>query len=405
MGIPLCGSPHFAIFVGHNDVGFSRGLAGELKGHVGEPGHICLAALANLDKLEVASHHLVVGSVAIPELDDLPILPNLERAHGLVRVEVALPRLGFHHLVGAVGQSPGICLGDAVHHLDGGAYLAGLIESAVHIHSVDTLVGDFEQGAIQAGPTQGGQQAGFQVALFNQDAASHHFVRHSEFIDYPIIFHQDGLVGGRQQHGLVGGAFMQDVLAVGQQVIRRAGLALVVSHQGFDHLAGLVFLALHHDRVSAVVDDFKGDTGKISIPLGSGTGDSVLLLHAEAAPLYLIHGGDGDRVTILPHLDGFALPGQQHRFVCGGFFHFIGAVGQHVIAGTGTARLVRGDGHNNVAYGVCGATHYHGVGAAVDDFKINARKGGVALWCAPHLAVLLGDVNTAPDYLVFGFVL
>ena len=27
------------------------------------------------------------------------------------------------------------------------------------------------------------------------------------------------------------------------------------------------------------------------------------------------------------------------------------------------------------------------------------------MWCAPHLAVLLFNVNAAPNYLVFGFVL
>ena len=48
---------------------------------------------------------MVVGRVPIPELDNLPILADLERAHGLVRVEVTLPRLGFHHLVGAVGSA------------------------------------------------------------------------------------------------------------------------------------------------------------------------------------------------------------------------------------------------------------------------------------------------------------
>src|SRR5699024_1357171 len=51
------------------------------------------------------------------------------------------------------------------------------------------------------------------------------------------------------------------------------------------------------------------------------------------------------------------------------------------------------------------AVHHNGVGAAVDDFKINAHKGGIALWYGTSLAVLLFNVNTAPDYLVFGFVL
>ena len=115
-----------------------------------------------------------------------------------------------------------------VHHLDGGAYLAGLIESAVHIHSVDTLVGDFEQGAIQTGPTQGGQQAGFQVTFFDEHSTPDYLVRHGELVDYTVICDVYGLVGGRQQHGLVGGGLSQDVFSIGQQVICGASLALIV---------------------------------------------------------------------------------------------------------------------------------------------------------------------------------
>ena len=103
----------------------------------------------------------VIGSVAVTELDDLPILPNLERAHGLVGVEVALPRLCFHHLVRAIRQGTGIGLGNTVHYLDGGAYLTGLVERIVHIHRVYTLVDDFEQSAIQAGPTQGSEPVSY----------------------------------------------------------------------------------------------------------------------------------------------------------------------------------------------------------------------------------------------------
>ena len=130
-----------------------------------------------------------------------------------------------------------------------------------------------------------------------------------------------------------------------------------------------------------------------------------MLLHAETAPLYLIHGGDGNRVAVLPYSDRFSDPGKQHTFIGLGLPHLIGAVGQHVIAGTGTARLVRGEGHNNVTHGVSLATHHHGVGRTINHLKGNPRKGGIALGCTPHLAVLLGNVNTAPDYLVFSFVL
>ena len=127
MRIPARFRPHFAILVSNENVAFPSGLAGKLEGDIGEAVHVGFSALADLHKLEVAANDLVIGCVAISVFHYLPIFPNLERAHGLVRVEVALPRLGFHHLVGAVGQSPGICLGDAVHHLDGGTHLAGLV--------------------------------------------------------------------------------------------------------------------------------------------------------------------------------------------------------------------------------------------------------------------------------------
>ena len=147
------------------------------------------------------------------------------------------------------------------------------------------------------------------------------------------------------------------------------------------------------------------DPLEVGIALGCGTGDSVLLLYAETATLHVIHSGNCNRVAVLPHSDRFPVPGKQHAFIGGGFFHLVGAVGQNVAARAGAARLVRSEGHEHLAHGVGGAIYHHGVGAAVDDFKINARKRRVALGCAPHLAVLLGDVNTAPDYLVFSFVL
>ena len=226
--IPLGGGSHLAVLVRHHNVAFTRGLAGEFKGHVGKPVHIGFSALAHLDKLQVATDDLVIGSVAVPELDDLPILPNLERAHGLVGVEVSLAGLAFHHLVGAIRQGPVLGLGDAVHHLDGSAHLTGGVESTVDVHSVLRFVCDFKESPVQAGPAQGSEQPRLQVAFLNEHATSNDFIGHGEFIDYPISFHQDGLVGSRHQHGLVGSRLVQDVLAVGQQVIRRTGLALRV---------------------------------------------------------------------------------------------------------------------------------------------------------------------------------
>ena len=198
---------------------------------------------------------------------------------------------------------------------------------------------------------------------------------------------------------------MENIFAVGQQVMRRAGLALAVRHQGLDHLAGLVLLSLHHDSVAAVVDDLESDPLKVGVALGSGTGDGVLLLYAETATLHVIHSGDCNRVAVLPHLDSLALPGQQHGLVGGGFTDFVGAVGKGIIARAGVAIFVRGDGHNNVAHGVSLAAHHHGVGGTVDNLELNASEGRISLGRCPHLAVLLLQVNAAPNNFIFCLVL
>ena len=219
VGVPLSGGTHFTVFIGHHNMGFPSSFRRQFEGHIGEPLHIGFAALTDFDELQVSTDHLVVGGVAVPELNDLPILPDLEGANRLVRMEVPFSRLALHHLVGAVGQGAGVRLGDAVHHLDGSAHLAGFIQSAVHIHGVDGFIGDLKESAIQAGPTQGGEQAGLQVTLFDEDAASYNFIRHGKFVNHAIILHQDCLVWCSEQHTLVGGGFMEDVLTVRQQVI------------------------------------------------------------------------------------------------------------------------------------------------------------------------------------------
>ena len=127
MRIPARFRPHFAIFVRHHNVGFPGGLGGQFEGHICEAMHIGLAALTYFHELKVAANDLVIGCIAISKLDDLPILPNLERAHGLIGMEVTLPGLALHHLVRAIGERAGIGLSNTVHHLDGGTHLAGLV--------------------------------------------------------------------------------------------------------------------------------------------------------------------------------------------------------------------------------------------------------------------------------------
>ena len=93
VGVPIRYGPDLTIFIGHHDMGFPSGFRGQFESNIGEPLHIGFAALTNLDELQITSYHLVVGGVAVPELNDLPILPDLEGANRLVRMEVPFSRL------------------------------------------------------------------------------------------------------------------------------------------------------------------------------------------------------------------------------------------------------------------------------------------------------------------------
>ena len=362
VGVPFCFGADLAVFVRHHDVGFPCGFRDELKGHIGETGHVALAALAHFHKLQVATDDLVIGSIAVPILYHLAILPDGKVSHGLVGMQVALTRLYLLHFIGAVRQRTVFGLGDSVFDLDGSAHFAGVIESAVDVHSVLGLVGDFKESAVQACTAQRREQAGFQVAFFDEDISTDHLVGAGELIDDSIVLDENGLVRHCVQHRFIGGRLVQNVFAVGEEVIRSAGLALAIRHQGLDHLAGLIFLALYHHGISGIVDNLEGDTLKIGVALGRGAGDGIRLLQGQAATLHIVHGGNCHGMAVLPHGDGFAGPGEQHTLVGSRLLHLISAVGESIVAGAGDSRFVGGDGHNHLAHGIGGAVHHHGVG-------------------------------------------
>ena len=110
-------------------------------------------------------------------------------------------------------------------------------------------------------------------------------------------------------------------------------------------------------------------------------------------------------MALLPYSDGFAGPGQQHGLICLRFPHLVSTIRKNVISGAGVTGFVRGDGHDHVTHSVGGSVHHHGVGASVDDLKVDVGEGGVALGSGSHLAVLLFQVNAAPDHIIFGVVL
>ncbi len=103
---------------------------------------------------------------------------------------------------------------------------------------------------------------------------------------------------------------MENVLAVGQQIVRCAGLALRVGHQSLDHLAGLVFLAFHDNGIAGIVDDLEGDAFEISVALGGGACDGIRLLQGKTATFYIVYSSDCNRVAVLPHSDRFPGPGK-----------------------------------------------------------------------------------------------
>ena len=142
--IPAGFGTNFAILVSNESVAFPSGLAGEFEGHIGEPAHVGLVALANFHELEVAANDLVVGGISVTEFDDLPVLADLERAYGLVSMQVALTRLYLLHLIGAVRQRTVLGLGNAVLDLDGSAHLTGGVESTVDVHSILGFICDFK---------------------------------------------------------------------------------------------------------------------------------------------------------------------------------------------------------------------------------------------------------------------
>ena len=110
-------------------------------------------------------------------------------------------------------------------------------------------------------------------------------------------------------------------------------------------------------------------------------------------------------MAVLAYSDGFALPGEQHAFIGGRFPYLVGAVGQDVAARAGVATFIRSDGHNNVTHGVSLDAHHHGVGGTVDNLELNASEGRISLGRCPHLAVLLFQVNAAPNNFIFCLVL
>ena len=405
VGIPFGGSTHFAVLVSNYDVLFACGFGDQFKSHIGEPSHVGFAAFAHLDELQVATDHLVVSCVAITILHHLSILTDGKVTNGFISMQIPFSRLGFYHFVGAIRQRTVFRFCNPVHHLNGSAHFAGGVKGTIHIYSIFALVGDFKKSAVQGSPAQGCQKAGFKVTFFDQHVPSDNLIGTVKLIDNSIILNQDGLVGHRVQHGIIGGTFVQDVLTVGEKIIGGAGFTLTVSDQGFDHFAGLIFLPLHHDGVAGIVDNLEGNTFKISVALGSAAGNGVQLFQRDAAPLHFIYSGDRHGMTILPYLDSFTGPGQKHRFICPDFLHLVCAIRKRIIAGAGSSRLVRGNGHHHVAYSVGLAIHNHGIGAAVNNLKVNPSERRVALGRAAHLTILFSDGDAAPYHIIFSLIL
>ena len=93
VGVPVRYGPDLSVLVCHNNMGFPSSFRCQFEGHIGESPHVRLTAFAHLHELQITSYHLVVGSVTVPVLHHLAILPDLEGTNRLVGVKIPFSRL------------------------------------------------------------------------------------------------------------------------------------------------------------------------------------------------------------------------------------------------------------------------------------------------------------------------
>ena len=175
-------------------------------------------------------------------------------------------------------------------------------------------------------------------------------------------------------------------------------MTVPICNQSQRDLVGGNGLTVHHNRIGALVHDFKGYAGKISVALGRGPGLAVMLINSDTATHYIIFSGERIYLAILAdrYLD-FLRKGLEHGSVGGFFADDIITVWQSVGASSSKATGVSRDGSRHTARVNCVSIHHHRVVRIVDDLKLNTREVRITLGYLPGLTILLLYRNAAPD--------
>ena len=282
--VPRRGGVEVAVLVGHDDMALAGGLGGHLEGDVRET--VC-AVVCLLVELKVGALDLIVD-VSVHRVYDFPVLGDGELVDGAVGEVVTLPGLDLLQRVVAIGERVVRRGRVAVLDSQGLHDIALGVGDTVHDDRVGAERLDLELGAVDGCTAQrristATRKAALGIALVDLDAAARNVVGRGEAVHLPVLGDGDAHVVGGVEIGVVCRALADDVAAVGEGVVRGAGIAVLVGGDGHDGLALGVLLAVHHDGVVVVVDDGEGDAIKGGTALRSLAGLGIDLLHRHAA--------------------------------------------------------------------------------------------------------------------------
>ena len=104
---------------------------------------------------------------------------------------------------------------------------------------------------------------------------------------------------------------------VGQVIGASSCKAGSIGSDFLDHLARGIACAAHHYRVLAVVDDFKDNTCKVGVALGSSPGLTVVLLHRQTTAHHIVVRIYRVGLFICGNCHSLLPKGQQHGLISG----------------------------------------------------------------------------------------
>ena len=287
VGVPRGGGAKVAVLVGHDNVALSGGLARHLEGDA----HKTLGGgVRLLGELKVRALHLIVD-VPVPgdRVHEDAVLGDGELMGGAVGEVVALDAADL--LQGVVTGGEAQLVRGRVAVLDGkGLHNVTLaVGHSVHEDRVVVLGPDLERSPVEGrGPAERGVKVALKVTLVDLDTAAQHVVGGGELIDLAVFGDGDVDVVRSVQVGVVGRALADDVVAVGQRVVRSGGVAALVGGDGLHDLTRLVLHTVNDDRVLVVVDDGKVDALEAAAALRGLAGLCVELLDGDAAALHAL---------------------------------------------------------------------------------------------------------------------